>query len=352
METASGLAADGGVGRRLRRVLNDELNQWSYNRQALATLGEPVVFQIELTNHCPMACVMCPRTKSMTRPLGYMDEALFQRIIREMSAYTSKVFLHHFGDSLVHPGLGPFIRYARDHGVKSYLSTNPALLTESRSKELVDSGLHELVLSLDGLTPDTSAAVRGKAARNVLDAERKIAWLVEYRHERQAKRPYLIMQFVRQQMNQHETREWLAKWTAAPGIDAVKVKSYVAWDGQDARINALRISTSASPDAVVCDKPWTSVTILWDGRVVPCCFDYDGKCLLGDLREASLREIWRGARMQALRRAHRDGALCGVDLCARCTDKEGYPVGKWYYPLNRLFLCRTPLADRDDRECP
>jgi MoaA/NifB/PqqE/SkfB family radical SAM enzyme len=330
-----------------RRAFNRELNQIAYNRQMLDSPGVPEIFQIELTNHCPMACVMCPRTRGMTRPLGHMDAALFQHIIREAAPFTSKLFLHHFGDSLLHPALGECISFARQFNVRTYLSANPILLSELRIRELVDAGLHELVLSLDGATAATSEAVRGRAARDVAEAERRILSLLAYRQQRASKTPIVILQFVRQRMNRHEIGPWLAKWTAVPGIDAIKLKSFVAWDGQDAHINALRIEPIPAPSRIVCDKPWTSVTVLWDGRVVPCCFDHDGLYVLGHLGQQSLREILLGEPMRNLRRMHRDGNLSDVDLCARCVDKEGYPPKMWYYPLNRLLWEHTPLGKED-----
>jgi radical SAM protein with 4Fe4S-binding SPASM domain len=333
--------------RYVRRTINRELNELSYNRQMLNVLGEPEVFQVELTNHCPMTCVMCPRTESMSRALGYMDQDLFERVIQEISAFSSKIFLHHFGDSLVHPKLGSFIRYASRHHVRSFLSTNAVLLTEKRSREMVDSGLQELVVSLDGVTSATNLAIRGRAAQDVADAERKVRYLLEYRRERKSRTPRLIMQFVLQKINQHEAGEWVAKWSSVEGIDAVKIKSYITWNGQDKHINLLRIAPVVKSDSIVCDKPWTSVTILWDGRVVPCCFDYDGQYILGDLRTESLRDIWKGERMLALRRAHRERKLCNIDLCGHCTDKEGYPVKRWYYPINRWLSRQSPLGSQE-----
>jgi radical SAM protein with 4Fe4S-binding SPASM domain len=333
--------------RALRRTINRELNQLAYNAQTLTPFGVPEVFQVELTNHCPMTCVMCPRTTSMTRPLGYMDEELFHRIVREISAYSPKIFLHHFGDSLLHPKLGSFIEHASRHGIKTYLSTNPILLTDARIRALVDSGLHELVISLDGASSETSATIRGKAARDIEEAERRIHALIRYRQDRESETPYLIMQFVRQKLNEHELEAWLAKWRSVDGLDAIKVKSYVTWNGQDDGINALRLTPPSLPAGVVCDKPWTSVVILWDGRVVPCCFDHDGLFDLGSLRTQSLEEIWNGEPARSLRRAHRDANLDEVKLCAKCTDKEGYKVRSPFYPVNRLMTQRTPLADED-----
>jgi hypothetical protein len=41
------------------------------------------VFNIELTNKCPMKCIMCARTHQMTRAQGIMDFELFRRMIDE-----------------------------------------------------------------------------------------------------------------------------------------------------------------------------------------------------------------------------------------------------------------------------
>lgn len=337
----------GSAGRWVRRTLNVELNQFSYNLQTLSTRGVPLVYQVELTNHCPMTCVMCPRTSAMTRPLGYMDEPMFHTVIREISSFSKRIFLHHFGDSLVHPHLGSFIGHAERHGVETYLSANPTLLTEARIRSLVDNGLRELVISLDGVTPETSAAVRGSAARDVEKAEQRILELLEYRRRCERKKPVIVLQFVRSELNRHETDAWLAKWTAVKGIDRIKVKSYIGWDGRDERINELRVNAPPDTTDLVCDKPWTSVTILWDGRVVPCCFDHDGSYVLGNLRDQSLKAVFDGEPMRELRRAHRDRRLEDVSLCATCVDKAGYPVRSWTYPLNRLFLYRDPVGEED-----
>ena len=330
------------------RHFNHELNHLSYNWQTLSNISVPEAFQIELTNHCPMACVMCPRTGRMTRATGYMDEKVFHRVIQEVAPYSSDIFLHHFGDSLTHPQIGEYIRLARQHGLRTYLSANPILLSDKRIRDLVDCGLHELVLSLDGVSAEISAAIRGKAAHNIGEAEQRVHALLKYRKERNLKKPFVIMQFVRQQLNRHEAKAWLEKWTSVEGIDAVKMKSFCTWDGRDERINVLRVEPAPDIDGIVCDKPWTSVTVLWDGRVVPCCFDYDGLYVLGNLRDQSLREICNGDPMRRLRQAHRERNVETVKLCARCTDKEGYPVGKWYYPLNRLLSQWTPLGNEDD----
>jgi radical SAM protein with 4Fe4S-binding SPASM domain len=328
----------------IRRKINAEILQFAYNRQWTRAVGKPVVFQIELTNHCPMTCQMCPRTHAMERPLGYMPLETFQRIVDQASGSTRGVFLHHFGDSLLHPQLGDCVGYAAAEGIRTRLSANPGLLTKSRIKAIVDGGLSELVLSLDGVTPDTSEAVRGRAARNVDLAERRIGQLIDYRRTVGSSKPFIVLQIVRQRQNAHEVEAWLSKWRGYPGVDRLKVKGYVSWDGREEKINSLRIEPKATDPSLVCDKPWTSVTILWDGRVVPCCFDYDGIMTLGSLADQSLEEIWQGEKRMALRQTHRTRDLSAVTLCAKCNDKEGYPVRKVYYPLNRMLQSQSAIG--------
>lgn len=334
------------------RWLNRELQQLSYTTQVVRPVGRPVVFQVELTNRCPMTCQMCPRTHSMNRPLGYMSRETFLRVLDEAERTTSALFLHHFGDSLIHPDLAFFLDEARRRGVSTHLSANPVLLTDDRVRAVVDNGLHELVLSLDGVTPKTSEAVRGPAARNVALAERRIRDLVAYRASVAARDPRIILQIVQQAQNVHEVGQWLDRWRAEPGIDRVKVKSYTTWIGGIEAIDNLRLAPPVSKAGLVCEKPWTSVTVLWDGRVVPCCFDYDGLLTVGTLREHTLAEIWRGDPLRRLRSRHRDGDLGDLALCRNCVDKEGYPVRRWYYPLNRLRQAVMPLGAEVDISRP
>lgn len=326
-----------------RRCLNEELQQFAYNLQLLKPVGKPMVYQVELTNNCPMTCTMCPRTHSMDRSIGDMSLGLFRKIVDEAATSTSRCYLHHFGDSLLHPHLGEVIGEASKRAIRGYLSANPVLLTTPRIRAIVDNGLHELVLSIDGVTEGTSEAVRGRAARNVRLAEKRVKELLAYRAEVGSPYPRVVLQMVRQSQNAHEVGEWLKKWRDVPGLDRVKVKSYVTWSGGEENINNLRIAPPPERK-VVCEKPWTSVTILWDGTVVPCNFDHNGLYPLGNVSEQTLREIWDGEPIAALRRHHRYGMLGDISLCRNCVDMEGYPVRKWFYPINRIRDSVTPAS--------
>src|SRR5689334_10287850 len=62
-----------------------------------------------------------------------------------------------------------------------------------------------------------------------------------------------------------------------------------------------------------CSWPWDMLVMLCDGRIVCGCADPYGKRVLGDVRTASLGEVWTGARVGQLRRDLNAGgsAFCG-----------------------------------------
>ncbi len=59
--------------------------------------------------------------------------------------------------------------------------------------------------------------------------------------------------------------------------------------------------------------------ITWDGRVLPCCFDKDGKYVMGKLKDQDFNTIWRGEAYQDFRK----GVLSSrkeIDICTNCSE--------------------------------
>ena len=66
-------------------------------------------------------------------------------------------------------------------------------------------------------------------------------------------------------------------------------------------------------------KPWTAMTIAWNGDVLLCCFDYDAKCVVGNVKEQTLIQIWDGDKVKAIREEFKGGVLRNA-LCCKCKD--------------------------------
>ncbi|GIH11882.1 radical SAM protein [Rugosimonospora africana] len=275
----------------------------------------PLVDQVELTNRCPYTCEMCPRTHFMTRQTGDLDLALFRRLIDEVAPHQSYLGLHHFGESLLHRGLPEAVRIGREAGVRAGISCNPPSLRPALAQELLDAGLANMVLSLDSTDPDTYRSIRGRAARFDV-ADRNLRELIR-RRDAGGYELAVTAQMIRMDANDSEAERFLA-YCKEIGVDRAIVVRLGRWDFEPDYID--RIGTVDAPGYTApCSLPWSSVAVLWDGRVVPCAHDYDGLVVLGDLRERTLAEIWRDAAVAGFRAGNRTS-----ELCTRCSFSAWY----------------------------
>jgi radical SAM protein with 4Fe4S-binding SPASM domain len=309
---------------------------WKAEDRPLVVANDFTVLQIELTNKCPFRCVMCPRTEHMTRHQGLMELPAFQKIIGELIAINPNygkakppIWLHHFGESLVHPQFGDFIRYARTQGIRTRMSINPLMLSEGIGDDLLDADPAELQVSLDGHDDETFERIRGvagayeKSKRNLIRfLEKKVA------RGSAIHMTLAVIDFPMNDRTEEENRaEWERHWKSVPGIDAFLWKGFCSWNGDAPEIVAMNGNWASSPHQefrhhqhrfkVTCDWPWKRIVVAWNGDVLSCCYDYDAKYVLGNVKTQTLTEIWNGGPMQALRREFASERVTN-SLCTTC----------------------------------
>ena len=282
---------------------------------------------IELTNRCPMRCVMCPRTKHMTRSQGHMDFEVFEKIIGEYleinptGARQDGIYLHHFGESIVHPEFDRFITYANERQVATRISINPLMLKERNTDKLLAANPTEIMISLDGHDDESFYRIRGVKNAYTLSVNR----LLDFLKKRIAigNRSKVELSMINFSENSESIAEMRTYWESVEGIDEFVLKNFTTWDGSAADINEFSTFTIDNAERRKkherpgCNLPWRKMTVTWDGDVVPCCYDYNKKFILGNVREQSLAEIWNGPRMQALREEFNSNHVTNP-LCVNC----------------------------------
>lgn len=68
----------------------------------------------------------------------------------------------------------------------------------------------------------------------------------------------------------------------------------------------------------VCPQIWQRMAIWWDGTILPCNHDDDGLLALGNIRETTIKEAWRSARLETIRAVHKKGRACEIPACDGC----------------------------------
>ena len=298
----------------------------------------PIRFNIEPTNYCNLSCSMCPR--ELNRPFGYMGINLFQKIIDESILYGKRLIItiNKDGEPLLHPELPQMIQYAKHKkaAFKVNFYTNGVLLTEAKSIELIKSGLDTIHISIDAFTKETYKKIKNSQK---LDAvEGNVKGLVELKKKYHSKTPLVIVKVIHTPDTEDEIKPFINKWKCI--ADFVEIGEYHTWDGT---INNSSLLTSNNSTTKMTRYPctflWYNPVILWDGRVATCCVDYQGKGIIGDIKENTLAEIWQGNALQKIRRAHLEGLYDTIPLCSKCQFwRCEVNLGKWLKRVNRTSM--------------
>ena len=117
---------------------------------------------IEPTVACNLDCITCFRN-AWDQPIGRMTEETFENILNGLKKMDPipDVYFGGIGEPLFHVKTVEWIRRIKQElGVKVELITNGTILTEKKSRELIDAGLDVLWVSLDGATPEGFEDVR------------------------------------------------------------------------------------------------------------------------------------------------------------------------------------------------
>lgn len=233
------------------------------------------------------------------------------------------------GEPYLNPNFLAMASYAAQRGIYVGTSTNGHYLTDSIAKATVESGLHEVIVSIDGATQSTYQQYRiGGSLEKVKEGTRR---LVEWRQRLQSRTPHIILQFLVTGANEQEVDEVKALGGEL-GVDRVVFKTAQIYDfenghpliPQDERFSRYKKGREGkyilkNKLRNQCWKLWMGAEMTWDGRILPCCFDKDAQYEMGKLSEASFRSIWRGAGYVDFR-SRLVRSRQSIAMCTNCSE--------------------------------
>jgi radical SAM protein with 4Fe4S-binding SPASM domain len=86
-----------------------------------------------------------------------------------------------------------------------------------------------------------------------------------------------------------------------------------------------------------CFYPWTSLNVTWNGDVVTCCRDLDGKYNLGNILQSSIGEVWNGQKYLHLRDVILNQELQSIPSCRTCDLPYDSQRNRWDYAVRKIF---------------
>lgn len=290
---------------------------------------------IELTNSCNFSCEFCPDAR-MRRPRGSMDFSVLKKILDEAARdnLASTVFFHVMGEPLLYPRFKEALEYSRAKGINVCVTTNGSLLTEESVEEIAGAGAKSMILSLQ--TPDEesfrhrgargigfieySERVRNIARKVMKDGgmDLRICFLSSpLRRLIFPVMPDISIADTTKTLKGHLLRwaEYILKGSEYEGNLREVRKSL--WLVSSFKNNSVPIGPGVTFDTRImgdwavhsiedgvkarigyCPAIQENFGILWNGDVVFCCVDYEGKTSVGNVVEKSLAECLASPHMQ------------------------------------------------------
>jgi len=333
----------------------------------------PVGLWVESTNYCNLRCVKCAQHYGLQRPQGFMEKSLFRRILDQAQGRILHMTVNGIGEALLHPEIFDRIRWAKEAGIPQlFLHTNATLLNERRSLQLLESGLDNLMISFDSEFPEEYE--RSHVGARYEKTLRNIVNFLMLKRQKGLQTPMVSIKILRVFQERAADRDpypsFLHKFNGLP-VDRIFVASIHATGSYVRELSQVNTVSRDPIDRIEaapyspCLRPFTGMSITWDGKVNACFQDYRGEYAAGDLTQDGLMDIWNGPALQSLRSRLHNGPPNLPVPCASCSEVRrftppessthrslrrwiGFPktVVRYHMPDLRRYLCRIPAVNR------
>lgn len=291
------------------------------NRRPWGTLR----LNIETTLACNAQCTFCSRN-SFPLSKGTMDQVLYEKIIREAHELgIREAILSIYGEPLLDARFLQRCRLADEAGLKISFFTNGSLLKEDISRSLLDlPGLKAVNFSINAFSPQLYERIMIGLQRNAVFANisKFLGLKTQFRNDIQVTLSYVLFK-----KSLEEKNAFFAYFSRIPGVDKIYFPAIrnrggtpldIAMRGEEVAFSPL---SKAGHRLLPCKFLWEDLFIYWDGTVGVCCEDSAARrIIVGDLKQQSLRQVWAGEKIRALRELHLSGRRRLHPICGgKCT---------------------------------
>lgn len=295
--------------------------------------GKPSVLTIEPTNLCNLRCPLCTTGNGeMTRVRGHMSVETFREILNRMGADIFFLLLYHQGEPYLNKHFLELVRMAKTRNIYCTTSSNGHYFDEDTIRATIASGLDSMIVSIDGVTQASYEKYRVKGQlQKVIDGSRRF---MEIKKELGKKTPLIAWQFLVMKQNENQIPD-IKRLAKEVGVDRLLIKTIevrseeeaAEWLPQEDKYRRYKFDGSnlkaKNSEKQSCPRPWLSTLINWDGSMVPCCFDKNGRFDMGNINDAeNLNALWRGEKFEKFRtRLAQDRK--SIDMCRNCNQGLG-----------------------------
>lgn len=247
---------------------------------------------IEITNHCNLTCGFCAHS---ARPKISMTPRFFEHALNQAAPLAGQLSLHVLGEPFTHPDFPRLLALCSERGVKINLVTNGTLLCRFGADLFRAPCLRQVSISLHalgGLAPGAREAALADIIRFCKTRSEKIIASLRLRGDQAGEFEQAVKTRFFSEFGISEPKFERGAVKLAAGV-YFNTGGLFDWPG----------TANANTRKQACLGLRHNCAILSDGRVTPCCADFDGHMTLGTIAQTPLADIVNSPAAQALRAA-------------------------------------------------
>lgn len=249
----------------------------------------PRVIDIEITNRCNAQCSYCPRDKMPA--LGAISRETFNTVVSRITELEGEVMVSMtgFGEPFIHKDFMFFLEELKSKGLYTMFTSNGSLLTEEKSKKIIELGIDRVFFSVSDFGEDYNRIYQ--LDYNV--TQRNISRFLQLSNGK----VHVQINIVNHGKNADQIETMKAHWKSL-GADVTHEMKLVNRAGAvEYGFSGLYDYTEQAKKLLqehnvkgLCSWPLMSVFIDWKGEYYLCCEDWEKRVFVGSVVELSIEE--------------------------------------------------------------
>jgi MoaA/NifB/PqqE/SkfB family radical SAM enzyme len=258
---------------------------WLAEKEVIAT--KPAILKVEISRACGLTCPFCLAVKEDGVFFPFTE---YKKLVDQLKNYIYLVSLYDIGEPLENEKVCDYISYASQNNIGSTISTHLSIVkTNEFWEKLVTSGLHTLIVAIDGTTGDIYNRYRKGG-----DFELVMANLKKILHYKKLHKSKVIIewQMISFSWNQHQLKE-AGQLAKELGCDVFRVIPDCSVRKKYKKENEIRQRN--------CILPYLIFVVDAYNRIRPCYKFYKVPNFIGDYSNGGLEGNWNNDQIQVIR---------------------------------------------------
>ena len=265
--------------------------------------------RIETCTLCNYKCMFCPYSTTFNRKKEVMSLELFMYLlskIKDEAPQITDCTISGFGEATLDDTLLEKIKYAKSKEMNVHFLTNGSLLDNELIDNLLELEIDSFRISLHAIEGNTYSLITGQTKYNIEQILESIKYIIK----KSSNKIIITSDIINE--NREEIKNIISSFDKKAILEIWEPHNWTDW-GKYREGKIIKQT---------CGRPFNGpIQVQVNGTINMCCFDYNGKLLLGDFKIQTLEEIFNSEPYLTIKKHHEKGTIEKSRLLCKTCDQ-------------------------------